>query len=705
MSGENLETQQNLAGRCYMKYYVNGKQAREIDRYTSEHVGIPSIVLMERAALELANAVLEELEKNRASVRILSVVGGGNNGGDAVAAARILKSMGFDTAVYEVNKEAKKTESFLVQEKIARNLGVKFLCEEDIDFTAKKSPDTGEGQDAISALKSEFSKYEVIIDGIFGVGLTREVEGVYRTAVEAINNASGSQDDHSPTNGDSFGTDRAETHDKSFIGRTCEKRPLVVGCDIPSGIDADTGIVMGCAVKCDITVTFEYIKFGMLVNEGRAYSGRILRREMGLYEPRDLTEAKRLFEGVSVFEFDESDVKRIAPKQKPDSNKGTNGKVLIVAGSKDIYGALYLCSSACFRVGAGLVKVVTHEVNRTLLMDKLPEAMMLTYSDSDLTDGHGLNPGGKNGADVDNSGNGAETENSGGETGGKNREKNTGEAGGENGSEFLEKLASSVAWADVVLAGPGLGTGPQSATLLRRVIASLKEGQHLVLDADALNIIFNPEVLNSEGALDGIDLREEGADLLVGNASKVGEIIGVRDVIQFINRRIGRGNTVITPHIGEMIRVMKGLGEETSAGEIKRNPAEAALFAARETGAVVVLKDARTVVAGPEEEGLVYMNTTGNSGMSKGGSGDVLAGITAGLLARNMWFTRQGNEEKGADPLTKGSISDIPFMSRGCFETTCLSVNLHGHAGDRAKDDVGETCMLAGNIIDKLFET
>ena len=401
MSGENLETQQNLAGRCYMKYYVNGKQAREIDRYTSEKIGIPSIVLMERAALELANAVLEELEKNRASVRILSVVGGGNNGGDAVAAARILKSMGFDTAVYEVNKEAKKTESFLVQEKIARNLGVKLFCEADLNFTA-----------------GEISKYDVIIDGIFGVGLTREVEGVYRTAVEAVNSASGAQDDHSMINGDPFETDRAETHDKSFNGQTCVKRPLVVGCDIPSGIDADTGIVMGCAVKCDITVTFEYIKFGMLVNEGRTYSGRILRRKIGLYTPRDLTEAKRLFEGVSAFEFDEADARRIAPKQKPDSNKGTNGKVLIVAGSKDIYGALYLCSSACFRVGAGLVKVVTHEVNRTLLMDKLPEAMMLTYSDSDLTDGHGLNPRGK------------------------------------NGSEFLEKLASSVAWADVILAGP-----------------------------------------------------------------------------------------------------------------------------------------------------------------------------------------------------------------------------------------------------------
>lgn len=685
MSGENLETQQNLAGRCYMKYYVNGKQAREIDRYTSEKIGIPSIVLMERAALELANAVLEELEKNRASVRILSVVGGGNNGGDAVAAARILKSMSFDTAVYEVNKEAKKTESFLVQEKIARNLGVKFFCEADLNFTAEKSSDAGEGRDAISALKSEFSKYDVIIDGIFGVGLTREVEGLYRTAVEAVNSASGAQDDHSMINGDPFETDRAETHDKSFNGQTCVKRPLVVGCDIPSGIDADTGIVMGCAVKCDITVTFEYIKFGMLVNEGRTYSGRILWRKIGLYTPRDLTEAKRLFEGVSAFEFDEADARRIAPTQKPDSNKGTNGKVLIVAGSKDIYGALYLCSSACFRVGAGLVKVVTHEVNRMLLMDKLPETMMLTYSDSDLTDGHGLNPGGK------------------------------------NGSEFLEKLASSVAWADVILVGPGLGTGPQSAALLKSVIASLKEGQRLVLDADALNILFSAESLRSNtgksfdhktlNAGGNIDLRtwstahdKKFDDACCFEESRLdfSEAQNVRDITDYISRKIGKGNTVITPHIGEMVRVMKGLGEETSAGEIKRNPAEAALFAARETGAVVVLKDARTVVADPEEERLVYVNTAGNSGMSKGGSGDVLAGITAGLLARNMRVTCQGNEEKGADPLAKESISDIPFMPRGCFETACLSVNLHGRAGDRAKDDVGETCMLAGNILDKL---
>ena len=125
------------------------------------------------------------------------------------------------------------------------------------------------------------------------MGLTREVEGLYRTAVEAVNSASGAQDDHSMINGDPFETDRAETHDKSFNGQTCVKRPLVVGCDIPSGIDADTGIVMGCAVKCDITVTFEYIKFGMLVNEGRTYSGRILRRKTRRRSPTSMSGTRR----------------------------------------------------------------------------------------------------------------------------------------------------------------------------------------------------------------------------------------------------------------------------------------------------------------------------------------------------------------------------------------------------------------------------
>jgi len=578
-----------------MHYYLSGKQARDIDRYTSETIGIPGIVLMERASLELANVISELFEsgtdvdcENRISLtdnqkncifpgaaskkKILAVVGTGNNGGDAVAAARILKTRGHNAHVYEVNPHGKKTDSFLIQEKIAKNLGVGFM---------ETLPENASAEDLASA----FSGFDVIIDGIFGVGLTRDVEGVYASAIKAIN----------------------------IVG-DARKKPVIVGCDIPSGTDSDTGLIKGCAVKCDITVTFGYNKLGLLINDGRTFGGKIICKEIGLYKPATTEEAKGLFEGVVAFEYDREDIPEKLPARDPDSNKGTNGKVLIVAGSKDVFGAMYLCTSACCAVGAGLVKVVTHDRNRDLLMDKLPEAMVLTYDDSILERSDELNTPLKSDTGLD----GLES--------------------------FNAKLSESVAWADVVLIGPGLGTDDASRMLFKSTLSAMKRGQRLVLDADALNVFSGM----------------------------------IEDDIKNLIHDTDDGSVVFTPHIGEMVRIMKGLGRDTSAEEIKKNPAEAAQWVSSRTGAVCVLKDARTVVADPEDDRIIYINTTGNSGMSKGGSGDVLAGITAGLLAR-----------------TKKS-------SQSVFETACAAVNIHGRAGDRARESVGESCMLAGNLIDEL---
>ena len=578
-----------------MHYYLSGKQARDIDRYTSETIGIPGIVLMERASLELANVISELFEsgtdvdcENRISLtdnqkncifpgaasekKILAVVGTGNNGGDAVAAARILKTRGHNAHVYEVNPHGKKTDSFLIQEKIAKNLGVEFM---------ETLPENASAEDLAPA----FSGFDVIIDGIFGVGLSREVEGVYASAIEAIN----------------------------IVG-DARKKPVIVGCDIPSGTDSDTGLTKGCAVKCDITVTFGYNKLGLLINDGRTFGGKIICKEIGLYKPATTEEAKGLFEGVVAFEYDREDIPEKLPARVPDSNKGTNGKVLIVAGSKDVFGAMYLCTSACCAIGAGLVKVVTHDRNRDLLMDKLPEAMVLTYDDSILERSDELNTPFKSDTGLD----GLES--------------------------FTAKLSESVAWADVVLIGPGLGTDDASRMLFKSTLSAMKRGQRLVLDADALNVFSGM----------------------------------IKDDIKNLIHDTDGGSVVFTPHIGEMVRIMKGLGRDTSAEEIKKNPAEAAQWVSSRTGAVCVLKDARTVVADPADDRIIYINTTGNSGMSKGGSGDVLAGITAGLLAR-----------------TKKS-------SQSVFETACAAVNIHGRAGDRARESVGESCMLAGNLIDEL---
>ncbi|MCR4720321.1 MAG: NAD(P)H-hydrate dehydratase [Lachnospiraceae bacterium] len=610
-----------------MHYYLTGKQARDIDRYTSETIGTPGIVLMERAALELANEVENELNhingfngtiyesepylkesrpvlwvqkgvtgRNPGRYKVLSIVGTGNNGGDAVAAARILKTRGFDAYVYEADPHGKKTESFLIQKRTAENFGVKF-------------PETLSEGATTEDFVETFTGYDAIIDGLFGVGLSRDITGTYESIVNAINDVS-------------------ERNDGG-------KRTLIAACDIPSGTDSDTGLVKGCAVRCDITVTFGFTKLGMLINEGRACSGRIICREIGLYSPKLLPDAKDFFDGPFAYEYDTSDLVLRLPTQRPDSNKGTNGKVLIVAGSKDIYGALYLCASSCYRAGAGLVKVVTHDVNRPLLMDKLPEAMMLTYGDETFGDA---------------------------------------ETAAERATD-IAKLRDSVEWADVVLVGPGLGTGEQSRTILFTVLSLLKKGQRLVMDADALNIVSEPETESGTKPAEGGAKTESGSGLFTGEEAR-----STQKLFDGITQILGKGNTIVTPHVGETVRLMKGLGHVTNAAGIKKNPPEAARHISNRTNAVCVLKDARTFVADPSDERGIYINTTGNSGMSKGGSGDVLAGITAGLLAR----TKDG--------------------SQSAFETACCAVNIHGSAGDRARDDVGESCMLAGDMIDKLRE-
>lgn len=540
-----------------MRFYPDRKQAQELDRYTQEDIGIPGIVLMERAAMKLAERIEEACEKLKAfdkkRDKILAVVEGGNNGGDAVAAARLLKCRGFDSYVYEIGGISKKTDSYLKQAEIAKNLSVKFIGQQDID--------------------DRFSGFSLIIDGIFGVGLSREVAGKQAEIIAAINRAS------------------------------AQNGCYVVGCDIPSGISSDDGQILGTAVRCDMTVTFQYIKYGCLVNAGREYSGQIFCEDIGLYKTDSLSAMagvlKNTGTGHIFYEDDKDVVMEHLPARKADSNKGSCGKVLIVAGSEDIYGALYMCAEACFRSGAGLVKIVSHVKNRDLCMDKLPEAMMLTY-DTDLND-----------------------------------------------AAFDAAYVKALEWADVILAGPGLGCGEFSKHLVETLIASCRPGQSIVFDADALNIIS------------GMDVHTVCAGLV---------------------RKLGYEHVIITPHMGEMLRLLKG---SCDMEQLKKSRAAVASGFADTNGIICILKDARTLIGCSGSIcGMrpVYVNTTGNSGMAKGGSGDVLAGIIAGIIAQNM------DDEKTN------------------YEMCCAAVSIHGNAGDRARDEKGERAMLAGDIIDNILK-
>jgi NAD(P)H-hydrate epimerase len=368
-----------------------------------------------------------------------------------------------------------------------------------------------------------------------------------------------------------------------------------VAVDIPSGISASTGVVMGSAVNADITVTFGFEKIGHILYPAASYCGKIIRKDIGFAQYPDMTR--------DIFTYDYSDISDMLPLRKPDGNKGTFGKALVIAGSRLYGGAAVLSSRAAARIGAGLVRTLTHISNRTAVITGNMECIVDTY-DTDEECGDFV--------------------------------KNT--------ETLVDKC---ICWADVVCIGPGLSMEESAVKLVRSV--SAKKNIKKLYDADALNIIAQYKI-ELDGSNDDVDYEAGGNSC---NASYKDDM--------------SDKNVVVTPHIGEMSR-LTGL----DIAVIKNNPIDTARTYSREHNCVCVLKDARTCVSAGGVH--TYMNTSGNDGMATAGSGDVLAGMIAGLSA--------------------GGISPA--------EAARLGVYIHGLAGDRAKKRYGKAAITAGSLIDEI---
>lgn len=295
-----------------MQRVVTGEQAKEMDRFTIEEVGIPSMVLMERAALAVVEKIVSCV---KASDRILCICGRGNNGGDGIAVARMLHQEGYAVSVQLIGNPEKATKDNLRQVDIAKKIGVSF----------------------VNNLKVE--EYNVIVDAIFGIGLSRNVTGIYEEVIRSIN----------------------------------EYRGIVFSVDIPSGIHSDTGQVMGCAVRADVTVTFGYAKQGELFYPGAEYVGELVVAQIGFVNPFE--------ENYSMFSYERKDLQQLMPKRQAYANKGTFGRVLVIAGCKNMAGACYLSAAAAYAMGAGLVEIITPETNRQIIQTLLPEAVLHTYEE------------------------------------------------------------------------------------------------------------------------------------------------------------------------------------------------------------------------------------------------------------------------------------------------------------------------------------
>lgn len=348
-----------------MKRIVSSREMKDLDRYTIEEMGVPSCVLMERAALQVVNELEKVFKDRREDERILCVCGSGNNGGDGVAIARILHMHGFRTDIFLVGDPERRTEELKRQLSVAANYHVPVVN------------------------NLEEQEYTTIVDAIFGVGLTRPVEGAYGEVIRCLNRMDAWK----------------------------------VAVDLPSGINGDTGEELGAAFQADLTVTFAYRKAGLCLYPGRKIAGKTVVADVGIYgteEDRDL-----------LMQMEETDLK-ILPARSADGHKGTFGRVLVVAGSPGMCGAAYLSAAGAFAAGAGMVKIMTPEVNRIPLQTMLPEAMVCCETDPK--------------------------------------------------KEF--------AWSDILIAGPGLGRSADAVFKVQWFFEAAAQTQKkLILDADGLNLL------------------------------------------------------------------------------------------------------------------------------------------------------------------------------------------------------------------------
>lgn len=208
---------------------ITAEQMRHYDSYTINQIGIPSLVLMERAALAVRDEILNAFPLYLDHVVV--VAGSGNNGGDGLDVARLLHIAGIKVAILNVGNPAHASEEHQVQEKICHY----YRIPETTDLTVLKQA-------------------TLIIDAMFGIGIDRQVTGAYADAIDAIN----------------------------------QSEALVVAVDMPSGINTDTGEIMGTAVKADATVTFAFNKVGLTKADGAKYAGRIvIADDMGTYAVDD----------------------------------------------------------------------------------------------------------------------------------------------------------------------------------------------------------------------------------------------------------------------------------------------------------------------------------------------------------------------------------------------------------------------------------
>ncbi len=300
---------------------VSAAEMRELDRLTIE-LGTAGHVLMERAgkgAVATLLRVFPHLRKKNA--RVVVVAGKGNNGGDGLVMARLLRKRGLQTQVYLLGRADRVEGDALRNLKAYRRLRAKIV---EIETAAELA-------EALPAL----AKAGCVVDAMLGTGLSADVRGLYADAIEMINSCGAP----------------------------------VFAVDIPSGLDADTGRPHGTAIQAEATATFGFAKYGQLLHPGVEYCGTLEVVDIGIDE-RALEQNP-----PSGLLFEDEDAAAVLPRRAPDAHKGSAGHLLAIAGSRGKSGAAVLATRAGLRGGAGLVTLATPQSVAPICAGSALEAM------------------------------------------------------------------------------------------------------------------------------------------------------------------------------------------------------------------------------------------------------------------------------------------------------------------------------------------
>ncbi|WP_322820949.1 NAD(P)H-hydrate dehydratase [Chloroflexus sp.] len=525
-----------------LPFVVTAGQMRAAEEAAVAH-GTTWAALMEQAGAGVADAVLHYAAP-LANRQVLVLVGPGNNGGDALVAARHLADAGALVTLYVWRRSGVDTNLQACRERAISEL-----------FAATD----GDG----SLLVQTLSKAVLVIDGLLGTG-ARPPTADLATIIQAVN------------------AERAQRSDLR-----------VVAIDLPSGVGADDGQVPTVAIRADLTVATGLIKRGLLLWPGRGYAGEIVVAPIGLSSLDGVLTMSELLTA--------SQARTLLPPRPADAHKGVFGKVLVVAGSINYPGAAVLACAGAQRSGAGLVTLAT---GRTVLSLATlpPEVTLLPVAEGDW---------------------------------------------GAIGPAAVDDLAEHLSAYQALLLGPGLGQAEATRKLVLRLF-----GLDHTRSRTRVGFVAVGEPRTNQPqqtvALPPTVIDADGLNILATAPNWF--------------ERLSSERCVLTPHPGEMRRLL-------GVSELPADRVATAAEAAQRWRQTVVLKGATTVIAAPDGRTLIFDGA--NPALATAGSGDVLAGVIAGLIAQGC----------------------LPFAA------AALGVYLHGAAGARARMAFGDAGVVAGDLL------